>query len=138
MPNIYDDPRTYVTPGVLSTEAKDFVRLQRASGRRVFVRAYPSQLGAKCQNCQDNQAIVIVPIQSGPHQYLDGSLATWFDGDEESGPGWYIVHRTKKETFGADGKMIVTWHGSPSFLCPVCQHEAVADAAPKPPDWSDW
>ena len=121
MPNIYDDPRQYITPYQFSRAALDFMRQHKAAGRRVFTEAYEKVSNARCKNCQGHEVLLIKPIESGPYGHSpDGQLATWFDGNEESGPGWYVIRRTSHLVIGSDPPRYA-WIGGVNFACPVCQ-----------------
>lgn len=140
MPNIYDDPRNYVTPGQLPPDAVSYKRQQESLGRTVFVKAFEKFEGA-CTNCQGLEVVILTPCVSGPHKdFPSGRMATWFDGSERRGAGWYVIHRTQRERVGPDGKTNIARFGSMSFPCPVCQEvpQRAAEAADEVPQWADW
>lgn len=139
MPNTYQDPRSYVTPGAFSQDALSFKRQQESIGRNVFTKAYEKLPNADCDNCQNHGMVIVTSCSSGPHKNFPvGRLATWFEGDERSGPGWYVIHQTKRETIGPDGKVKIITMGSICFPCPVCQNIAQEERESALPDYANW
>lgn len=63
-----------------------------------FYRVLEQTPVAVCKNCGDSGFIMVSFTRAGPFDTLPnhkaGETITWFNGNEQSGRGWYIVVRT--------------------------------------------
>ena len=100
----------YITP-TLPTKANFDIATWRGRGKyhNAFIRPLVQIDGALCKNCVDDGHVRVSYCRAGPFasvpNHKAGETLTWFDGDERSGKGWYIIQNTV------------------SYDCPLCRPE---------------
>jgi len=85
----------------LPLQAKMEVRAWRKENKHndAFHKVIEQLDVARCRNCGDYGQVLVSFTKAGPFRdvpnHKRGEVITWFDGDGESGKGWYVVVMTK-------------------------------------------
>ena len=90
----------FITP-YLPDEAIREIKAWQLTGKAAFQVAVEQGDKSECKNCGDLGFVIVRLTDGGPYRNIQASKTkscTWFDGNEISGKGWYVIGKTMEYT----------------------------------------